>query len=135
MNYHKLSVTCQWHTVPPAQLLEPVYSPEYKTMLSCTPQLNDIIAQDPQRTCDEMIAAGLIQSVHIREFIRHPTHTDRAKATKLVDFMTDRVRTSSSDFDKFMEILKTLSWTERIVGILQSTYQQKLIEEQEKLVN
>ena len=130
MNYHKLSVTCQWHTVPPAQLLE---SPEYKTMLSCTPQLNDIIAQDPQRTCDEMIAAGLIQ-VHVRDFIRHPTHTDRVKATKLVDFMTDRVRTSSSDFDKFMEILKRLSWTERIVGILQSTYQQKLIEE-EKLVN
>ncbi len=81
-------------------------APEYKTMLSCTPQLNDIIAQDPQRTCDEMIAAGLIQSVHIREFIRHPTHTDRAKATKLVDFMTDRVKTSPSDFDKFMAILK-----------------------------
>ncbi len=81
-----------------------------------------------------MIAAGLIQSVHIRDFIRHPTHTDRAKATKLVDVMTDRVRASSPDFDKFMEILKTLSWTERIVGILQSTYQQKLIEE-EKLVN
>ena len=87
-------------------------------MLSCTPQLNDIIAQDPQRTCDEMIAAGLIQSVHMREFIRHPTHTDRAKATKLVDFMTDRVKTSPSDFDKFMAILTRLSWTERIVGIL-----------------
>ncbi len=98
----------------------PESSPEYKTMLSCTPQLNDIIAQDPQRTCDEMIAA-FNQSVHIREFIRHPTHTDRAKATKLVDFMTDRVKTSPSDFYKFMAILTRLSWTERIVGILLTT--------------
>ena len=87
-------------------------------MISCTPQLNDIIAQDPQRTCDEMIAAGLIQSLHIRAFIRHPTHTDRAKATTLVDFMTDQVKISPSDFDKFMAILKRLSWTERIVGLL-----------------
>ncbi len=90
-------------------------------MLSCTPQLNDIIAQDPQRTCDEMIAAGLIQSVHIREFIRHPIHTDRAKATKLVDFMMDQIKTFPSDFYKFMTILKRLSWTERIVGILLTT--------------
>ena len=154
-----LLITCQanmfpFHTVPPAQLPEPVYSPhaphyqgmhintfpmlqivqwscsfpefspEYKTMLSCTPQLNDIIAQDPQRTCDEMIAAGLIQSVHIREFIRHPTHTDRAKAARLVDFMTDRVKTSPSDFDKFMTILGKLSWTKRIVGILLTTLAQ-----------
>ncbi len=154
-----LLITCQanmfpFHTVPPAQLPEPVYSPhaphyqgmhintfpmlqivqwscsfpdsspEYKTMLSCTPQLNGIIAQGPQETCDEMIAAGLIQSVHIREFIRHPTHTDRAKAAKLVDFMTDRVKTSPSDFDKFMTILGKLSWTKRIVGILLTTLAQ-----------
>ncbi|XP_064383424.1 polyubiquitin-C-like isoform X2 [Halichondria panicea] len=118
-----------------SQLPEPAYSPhaphyqefspEYTTMLFCTRQLNDIIAQDPQRTCDEMIAAGLIQSVHIREFIRHPTHTDRAKATKLVDFMTDKVKTSPSDFDKFMAILKKLSWTEHIVGILLTTLADK----------
>ncbi len=46
-----------------------------------TTALNDIIAQDPQRSCD----AGLI---HIRDFIRHPMHvhgTDRAKATELVN--------------------------------------------------
>ncbi len=119
-----------FHTVPPAQLPEPGSSPEYRTMLSCTSQLITTIAQDPQRTCDEMIAAGLIQSVHIREFIRHPTNTDHAKATKLVDFMTDRVKTSPSDFNKFMDILKRLSWTEDIVGILQK----KLIKEG-KLVN
>ncbi len=68
-----------------------------------------------------MIAAGLIQSIHVREFIRHPTHTDRAKATKLVDFMTDRVKTSPSDFYQFMVILERLSWTKRIVGILLTT--------------
>ena len=102
----------------------PESSPEYKTMISCTPQLNDIIAQDPQRTCDKMIAAGLIQSVHIREFIRHPIHTDHAKATKLVDFMTDRVKTSPSDFYQFMAILKSLSWTKRIVGIVLTTLAQ-----------
>ena len=116
--------------VPPAQLPEPESSPEYNTMLSCIPQLITAIAQDPLTICDEMIAAGLIQSVYIREFIRHPTNTDRAKATKLVDFMTDRVKTSPSDFNKFMDILKRLSWTEDIVGILQK----KLIKEG-KLVN
>ena len=119
-----------FHTVPPAQFPEPESSPEYNTMLSCTPQLITAIAQDPLTICDEMIAAGLIQSVYIREFIRHPTNTDRAKATKLVDFMTDRVKTSPSDFDKFIAILKRLSWTEDIVGILQK----KLIKER-KLVN
>ncbi len=116
-----------YHYIPNAiQIVQwscsfPESSPEYKTMISCTPQLNDIIAQDPQRTCDEMIAAGLIQSIHVREFIRHPTHTDRAKATKLVDFMTDRVKTSPSDFYQFMVILERLSWTKRIVGILLTT--------------
>ncbi|XP_064383434.1 uncharacterized protein LOC135332050 isoform X2 [Halichondria panicea] len=91
-------------------------SPEYKTMLSCTPHLITAVTQDPQTIYDEMIAA--FKSVHIREFIRHPIHTNRAKATRLVDFMTDQVKTSPSDFDKFMAILKSLSWTERIVGIL-----------------
>ena len=136
-----------FHTVPPAQLPEPVHSPhappnqgmhintfpmlqivqwscsfpesspEYRTMLFCTPQLNDIIAQDPQRTYDQMIAA-FNQSVHIREFIRHPAHTDYVKATKLMDFMTDQVKTSPSDFGKFISILTRLSWTGRIVDIL-----------------
>ena len=120
-----------FHTVPPAQLPEPESSPEYNTMLSCTPQLITAIAQDPLTICDEMTAAGLIQSVYIREFIRYPMHTDRAKATKLVDFMTDRVKTSPSDFDKFMNILKIFPWTKSaITDILQK----KLIKEG-KLVN
>ncbi len=88
-------------------------------------ELITTIAQDPQQFYDEMIAAGfLIKLVQIREFIRHPTHTNREKATDLVHFMTDRVKTSPEDFLRFMAVLKRLSWTKRIVDILQSTYQQ-----------
>ncbi len=127
-----------FHTVPPTLLPEPVYSPEYMTMLSCTPELNGFIALNPKLTYDEMIAAGLVQSVHthVQEFICNPTHTNRAKATKLVDFMTDQVKTSPSDFDKFMKIIKKLSWTKHIVDTLQSSYQEKKkLIEGEKQVN
>ncbi len=104
----------------------PESSPQYKTMLSCMSELITTIAQAPQQIYDEMIAAGfLIKLVQIREFIRHPTHTDYEKATKLVHFMTGRVKTSPEDFHRFMAVLKRLPWTKRIVDILQSSYQLK----------
>ncbi len=75
-------------------------------MLFYTKKLNDIIAFDPQRTCDEMMAAGLIQSDHVRDFVYHPFHTDREKAAKLVHRVTDRVKVDPSEFNKFVAILK-----------------------------
>ena len=93
-------------------------------MVQCTRQLNDVIALDPQRTCDEMMAAGLIQSDHIRDFVRHPIHTDRVKAAKLTDTVTDRVKTDPAEFNRFLKLLKKLSWTDNIVQILQTTLAQ-----------
>ncbi len=112
----------------------PESTPQYKTMLSCMSALITTIAQAPQQFYDEVIAAGFLVN-QIREFIRHPVHTNRAKATKLVNFMTDRVKTSPSDFERFMAILKRLPWTKQIVGILQSSYQQELLVEKKKQVN
>ncbi len=112
----------------------PESTPQYKTMLSCKSALITTITQAPQQFYDEMIAADfLVKFIQIREFIRHPVHTNRAKATKLVNFMTDRVKTSPSDFERFMAILKRLPWTKQIVGILQSSYQQEFFVEKKQV--
>lgn len=83
-------------------------------MLSYTKKLKDVIALDPQRTCDEMMAAGLIQSDLTRDFVYHPTHHNREKAAKLVHSVTDRVKVNPAEFDKFVATLKKESVTDCI---------------------
>ncbi len=112
-------------------------------MLSCMSELITTVAQDPQKICNEMIEAGILVNREIQEFIRSPLRGGYTKASNLVHFMTRQVKTSPSEFKKFMAILEILPSTEHIVGILiQSSYHQKfdgsLVEEairKEKEVN
>ena len=100
----------------------PLSSPEYKTMVRCTPQLVDALKNDPQSINDSLFAADLI-SPGIRDLVLDTVHTRREKASRLVASMTDRANSTPSDFDKFVSILKEQGrWTNHIVSHLIATY-------------
>ena len=97
-------------------------SPEYKTMVRCTPQLIDELVQGLQRVSENLFAVGLI-SPDVRDQVLDTVHTRREKTSRLVASITDRVKSTPSDFDKFVSILKEQGlWTNHIVSHLISTY-------------
>ncbi len=150
-HYMSMANLFLFHTIPPAQLPEPVYSPhaphyqgmhqhipnatdsysfpdsspEYRMMMSRTTGLSIIISScDLQRICQEIMEACRIKSRHMQDFINNSIHTKRTKATKLVDFMTYQVKTSPSNFEKFMAVLKKSD--SMIEGILR-IYNQQMV--------
>ena len=99
-------------------------SPEYKTMVRCTPQLVDALVESLQRVSDSLFAAGLISpDVHDLVLDSHTVHTRREKASRLVASITNRVNSTPSDFDKLISVLKEQGrWTNDIVSHLIATY-------------
>lgn len=99
-----------------------VSSPEYKTVVRCTPQLIDALVEGLQRISENLFAVGLI-SPDVRDQVLDTVHTRREKTSRLVASITDRVKCTPSDFDKFVSILKEQgAWTNHIVSQLIGTY-------------
>lgn len=97
-------------------------SPEYKTMICCTPQLVDALTNDLQTICENVYSAGLIPP-HIRDLILHEKYRDHERASRLVASITDRVNCTPSDFNKFVSILKEQGeWTNHIVSHIVATF-------------
>ena len=97
-------------------------SPEYLTMVRCTPQLTDTIAGDPKRVADSLFAEGYIAPA-IHDDMQMEMMRPRDKASKLVASMSDRIKNTPSVFHKFIRLLKEQgSWTKDLVESLNTTY-------------
>ena len=90
-------------------------------MVRCTPQLTDTLSIDPLPINEELFSSFLIP-LAVHNFVVESTVTRREKASRLVAAMTDRVSASSSDFAKFVTILREQgSWTDHIVSLVEAT--------------
>ena len=97
-------------------------SPEYKTMVACTPQLTDALAIDPTSISGNLFAKGIIpHKLHSR--LVQSKDGSHDKACQLLDSVTTCVKTRASNFDILLAVLKQQGeWTKAIVSILTDTY-------------
>ena len=94
-------------------------------MVSCTPDLTDVLSNDLQRVSDSLFAADLI-SPGIHDLVLDTVLTRHYKASMLVASMADRIKSTPSDFNNFVSILKKQGpWTNHIVSDLIATYTEK----------
>lgn len=97
-------------------------SPEYQTMVRCTTQLTDTIAQAPKQVAEALFAEGYIAPA-ILEDMQMETVRPRDKASRLVSSVTDRVKNKPSAFHDFVDLLKKQGpWTKDLVESLNTTY-------------
>ena len=100
-------------------------SPEYQTMVACTPQLTTALALDPETISGYLLARGLTpRTLHSRLIQSGDARCD--KAQQLVDAMTTCVQVKASNFNLFIAVFEGAGdWTERITSILIDTYCKK----------
>ena len=97
-------------------------SPEYKTMVACTPQLTDALARDPATISDHLFSKGIIPH-NIHSQLVHSQDAPHDKARQLLASVTTCVKTRASNFDILLAVLKQQGeWTKAIVSILTDTY-------------
>ncbi len=93
-------------------------SPEYLAMVRSTPQLTNILSQDPVSVAQSLFAAGLI-APGILEEVQLPTMTGSRKASRLAAVVTDRVKIRASVFHEFIQILEEQGdWTQDLIDTL-----------------
>lgn len=97
-------------------------TPEYLTMIRCTPQLEGAVRNDLTKLCGEISAEGLI-SFDNASSLRNPHNDAVERAAKLVELVTVRVRSNSSDYFLFVKVLMK-RWTDNknILQELEDTY-------------
>ena len=97
-------------------------SPEYKTMVACTPQLTDALAIDPASISGNLFSKGIIPHNFHSQLV-HSKDTHRDKACQLLESVMTCVKTSASNFDILLDVLKEQGdWMKTISSILTDTY-------------
>lgn len=81
-------------------------SPEYKTIIQCTPNLTTAVKDDLPSLSGELLAAGLIaddnQAALNNQFV------DKAhRAAQLVGFVRNRVSLDTDNYHSFIRLLET----------------------------
>ena len=100
-------------------------SPEYQTIIACTPQLTRILAFDPTAFSGHLLAKGLIPHCLHSQLV-YSTDTPSDKAQRLLVAMTECIQTNTTAFDVFIAVLKNQGdWTKKIVSMLMSIYIKK----------
>ena len=97
-------------------------SPEYQTVIACTPELTDSLTLDPLSVSDHLFASSLISSDTHHQLI-HSTSSSRRKARELLSAVTDSVRANPSHFFLFADALqKQGDWSKVIFSILMDKF-------------
>ena len=97
-------------------------SPEYRTVIACTPELVDSLALDPLSVSDHLFASNLISSDTHHQLI-HSTDSSRRKARELLSAVTDSVKANPFNFFSFVDVLqKQGDWSKDIFSILMKKF-------------
>ena len=80
-------------------------TPEYRTIIQCTPELTTALKSDLILLSGELLAAGLIaddNSAALRNQFVSETH----RAAQLVGFLRNRVSLDTANYHSFIRVLK-----------------------------
>ena len=101
---------------------EEIESPEYRTLVSCTPQITSALDLEAVTVGEHLRAKGLLSEDNY-EYLIHSSDIPRHKARRLLATLTAQVKANSSKFDQFITVLKEQGdWTKDIVSILMEQY-------------
>ena len=79
-------------------------TPEYRTIIRCTPQLEDAVKYDLIKLCGEFSAAGLI-SPDNASTLRNPHNDEVERAARLVELVANKVKRNKKDYVLFVQVL------------------------------
>jgi hypothetical protein len=97
--------------------------PEYRTIIQCTPQLEDAMKNDLTKLCGELSAVGLISPDNASSLRDPRSDTVIVRAAKLVELVANRVKVNGRDYVLFIQVL-TRRWVDNrnIVLELEKVY-------------
>ena len=96
-------------------------SVEYRTLVTCTPNLNTLISGDPLTIANDLVAVNMISPGIINEISSRQVD-DRTKACKLVKCVCDHVGFNPEKYDLFISVLKRHMWLDDLVKTLNDTH-------------
>lgn len=80
-------------------------TPEYRTIIQCTPELTTALKNDLVSLSGELLAAGLISDDNSAA-IRNPFVDASQRASQLVGFIRNRISLDTANYHSFIRILK-----------------------------
>ncbi len=87
---------------------------EYLALLKCKVELTYEISADPLSIATALVAKGLIpEPVH--SYVLQQTKENEVMASKLVNQVTNKIKTYPSRFSDFLGVLKSYKWLEKDV--------------------
>ena len=81
-------------------------SPEYRTIIRCTPDLTTALGGDLTQLSGELLAAGLIAENNAAA-LRNPFIDKAERAAKLMGFVRNRVSLDTDNYHSFIRVLET----------------------------
>ena len=97
-------------------------TPEYRTMIQCTPHLEIAIKNQLTTLSGELLAVGLLSTDNAGA-LRNQTIDEADRAAKLVEFVANKVCLNTSDYLLFVEVLqKRRTDNKSILPLLEQTY-------------
>ena len=99
-------------------------TPEYRTIIKCTPKLISAVKNDLGALSGELLAAGLISEDNSSALKNN--HIDEPhRAADLVEFVRNKVLLDPRNYNKFIEVLKEREAEhETILKILDEKYKE-----------
>ena len=105
-----------------------ITSPEHATIVENTSLLIDTFALNVDIISNLLISKGLIQSKDLREILRMRTLEPSRKAEKIVDHIADSIKTNSSKYNIFIQVLESLGdYSNECVMKLKDCYDSKKV--------
>ena len=98
-------------------------TPEYRTMIMCTPQLEGAMRNDLTKLCGEIAAVGLISPDRASALRNQRIDVDE-RAASLVELVANRVKGNSDDYVLFVNKVLVKRWVDNksILLVLEQTY-------------
>ena len=99
-------------------------TPQYRTILQCTPKLISALQNDLSAFIGELLAAGLI-SENNSSTLKNKHVSEPERAADLVEIIRNKVKLDPGNYDKFIEVLKEREAEhESILKILDEKYEE-----------
>ena len=80
-------------------------TPEYRTIVQCTPELTTALKNDLVSLSGELLAAGLIADNNAAA-LRNPYVNEEHRAAQLLGFVRNRVSLDAANYHSFVRVLK-----------------------------
>ena len=96
--------TCISEETSTSQTISDSETPEYKTMLSCTPDLRLAVRNNLTDICGQLLAKDLISPEHDSE-LRNEMITEDKRAARLVELLQWKVKQNSDNYHTLVDVL------------------------------